>query len=121
MTVARAALGKAAEDLACEELERRGYAVLARRYRRRGGEVDIIALDGGTVVFVEVKARGGLEFGSGGEAVTAWKRRRIAHVAMDFLARHRLHDRPCRFDTVSVHGGPDGPRLEIVQNAFTVD
>jgi len=51
-------LGKTGEDLACEELERRGYAIVTRRYRRRGGEIDIIARDGRTMVFVEVKARG---------------------------------------------------------------
>ncbi len=59
MSRARIALGKIGEDLACRELERRGYAIVARRYRRRGGELDIIARDGPTLVFVEVKARTG--------------------------------------------------------------
>ena len=62
----RIALGKSGEDLACAELERRGYAIVARRYRRRGGEMDIIARDGATMVFVEVKAREGHAFGDGG-------------------------------------------------------
>ena len=57
MSHARQILGKYGEDLACRELERRGYAIIARRYRRRGGELDIIARDGQTVVFVEVKTR----------------------------------------------------------------
>src|SRR6185295_16624585 len=63
MTHARIALGKTGEDLACRELTRRGYAILARRYRRRRGEIDIIARDGPTIVFVEVKARESHEFG----------------------------------------------------------
>ena len=63
MTRARIALGKTGEDLACAELTRRGYAILARRYRTRRGEIDIIARDGPTIVFVEVKAREGHEFG----------------------------------------------------------
>ena len=59
MSQARQSLGKTGEDLACRELERRGYAIVARRYRRRGGELDIIARDGQTIVFVEVKTRTG--------------------------------------------------------------
>lgn len=121
MTMARVALGKAGEDLACRELERRGYAVVARRYRTRSGEIDIIARDGPTVVFVEVKARRGAAFGVGAEAVTAFKRRRLAHVALDYLARHRLLDHPCRFDVVSIGAGPDGSDVEIITNAFGVE
>ncbi|MGE0704148.1 MAG: YraN family protein [Vicinamibacterales bacterium] len=121
MTLARMALGKAGEDLACHELERRGYAVLARRYRNRTGELDIVARDGPTIVFVEVKARAGSEFGAAEEAVTALKRRRIINVALDYLARHRLFGRPCRFDVVSVRGGSDGPSVEVITNAFSID
>ena len=121
MTVARVALGKAAEDLACEELTRRGYAIVARRYRHRAGEIDIVARDGGTIVFVEVKARTSGAFGAAAESVTALKRRRIVNTALDFLARHRLTGEPCRFDVVSIQGGPDGPRVEVVPHAFTVD
>jgi len=121
MTLARVSLGKAAEDLACEELERLGYAVLARRYRRRAGEIDIIALDESTVVFIEVKSRTSGAFGQAADAITWTKRRRMIHVAMDYLTRHRLHGRPCRFDVVSVHGGPDGAVIEVVKNAFGVE
>src|SRR3982751_439342 len=102
MSQSRVALGKIGEDRACRELTRRGYEILARRYRRRGGELDIIARDGATIVFVEVKAREGLEYGAGAEAVTPLKRRRIAGVALDYLARHRLTGCPCRFDVVSI-------------------
>ena len=81
MTRARIALGKIGEDLACQELERRGYAIVARRYRRRGGELDIIARDGKTMVFVEVKAREGRAFGEASEAVTPHKRLTITRLA----------------------------------------
>jgi putative endonuclease len=112
-------LGKLGEDLACVELARRGYAVLARRYRTRFGEIDIIARDSDDVtVFVEVKTRTGDEFGGGAEAVTAWKQRRITQMAVDYLSRHRLHDRPCRFDVVIVDLAGDSARVEVYAHAF---
>ena len=118
MTQARIALGKTGEDLACRELERRGYAILARRYRRRRGEIDIIARDGATVVFVEVKARDSLAFGEAAEAVTALKRHRITELAIDYVTRHRLTDCPCRFDVVSIQFEAGVPVIEVFQNAF---
>jgi putative endonuclease len=108
------------EDLACRELERRGYEILARRYRRRGGELDIIARDGGTLVFVEVKARGGRAFGEAAEAVTASKRRRMAQVALDYVLRHRIGDCACRFDVVAVSIDGAGTAIDVYQNAFDV-
>src|SRR3990172_7416124 len=120
MSRARVALGRMGEDLACRELERRGYAILARPYRRRGGELDIIARDGRTIVFVEVKARGGRQFGDGIEAVTGLKRRRIVQLALDYLVRHRLTEFPCRFDVVSIQMGPEAPAIEVYRNAFSV-
>src|SRR5204862_4649501 len=102
MSQRRIALGKTGEDLACCELQRRGYAILARRYRRRRGELDVVARDGRTVVFVEVKTREGGEFGAGSDAVTALKQRRMTDVAMDYLVRHRLTECPCRFDVIAM-------------------
>lgn len=118
MTHARIALGKIGEDLACRELERRGYEIVARRYRRRGGELDIIARDGGTIVFVEVKAREGRRFGEAAEAVTRLKRSRLTQVALDYLARQHLAGCACRFDVVSVQVGSGEPIVEVYQNAF---
>ncbi|PYR50854.1 MAG: YraN family protein [Acidobacteria bacterium] len=120
MSDVRQRLGRIGEDLACGELERRGYAILARRYRRRAGELDIVARDGRTVVFVEVKTREGLEFGAGVEAVTSMKRRRMMRVAQDFVVRHHLGDCPCRFDVVSIDMGAGcrEPAIEVFQNAF---
>src|SRR3954454_7094894 len=120
MTHARQTLGKLGEDLACEELRRRGYAILARRYRRRGGELDIVARDGQTVVFVEVKTREGCEYGAGADAVTRIKRRRMASVALDYMARNNLVECACRFDVVSIDVKEEQPRIELYQNAFDV-
>jgi putative endonuclease len=118
MSHERIVLGKNGEDLACRELERRGYAILARRYRCRIGEIDIVARDGRVIVFVEVKARDGRAFGDAAEAVTAAKRRRIAMVAVDYVTRHHLADRPCRFDVVSIHLESGSPVVQVMQNAF---
>jgi putative endonuclease len=118
MSRARVTLGEIGENLACVELERRGYAILARRYRRRGGEIDIIARDGAATVFVEVKTRDGREFGSGGDAITWTKRQRIVRTAHDYLVRHRLSDGPCRFDVVAIELRDDGPTIEVYCSAF---
>jgi putative endonuclease len=120
VTTARIAFGRIGEDLACEELERRGYAIVARRYRRRRGELDIIARDGPTLVFVEVKAREGSAFGAAAEAVTHMKRRRMRQLALEYIARHRLGECPCRFDVVSIHLEAGLPVIEVYQNAFDV-
>ena len=116
MTMERQILGKTGEDRAVRELERRGYAILARRYRTRHGEIDIVADDGGTIVFVEVKAREGSECGGAAAAVTVHKQRRLASMAVDYLARNHVTNRPCRFDVVAI----DGPELTLYVSAFDV-
>jgi putative endonuclease len=118
MTMRRQALGKRGEDLAAAELERRGYAILARRYRTRHGEIDIVARDGGTIVFVEVKVKESAEFGTAAEAVTVRKQRRIVSMAVDYLARHRLAGHPCRFDVVAIDGAGDTAQLTVYTGAF---
>src|SRR5918992_4559614 len=118
MTMARQLLGIQGEELAVAELERRGYAILARRYRTRCGEIDIVADEGGTLVFVEVKTRADAEFGTAAEAVTPWKQRRLARMARDYLTRERIGDRPCRFDVVAIMFDRIPPSIEVFRNAF---
>jgi putative endonuclease len=115
---ARQIIGKQGEDLACAELQRRGYAILDRRYRTKFGEIDIVASEDGVTVFVEVKTRVGEQFGSGAEALTGWKQRRLTQMAVDYLARHRLHDRPCRFDVVAINMDNEPPNIEVYAHAF---
>jgi putative endonuclease len=114
MTMKRQNLGKSGEDRAVRELARRGYAILARRYRTRHGEIDIVADDGGTIVFVEVKAREQDDCGSAADAVTIHKQRRLTSMAVDYLARNRITNRPCRFDVVAI----DGPTVTVYAGAF---
>jgi putative endonuclease len=121
MTFARQQLGILGEELAVAELERLGYAISARRYRTRCGEIDIVADDDGTLVFVEVKARADAEFGTAAEAVTRWKQRRLVRMARDYLVRERVVNRPCRFDVVAIMLDGPAPRIELYRNAFTAD
>ena len=118
MTQARQELGKQGEDLAVRELERRGYAIVARRFRVRSGELDIVARDGPTLVFVEVKARSGRRFGVAAEAVTPLKQLRLARLASEYLLRQRIADCACRFDVVSVHFDGGAAEVQVIQNAF---
>ena len=119
MTQARQSLGRHGEDLACRELQRRGYDILARRFRTRFGEIDIVARDGPTLVFVEVKTRRTAAFGGPTAAVNAAKQRRLVNMARSFLIGLGGPAPPCRFDVVGVIASPGRPPvLEVVRNAF---
>jgi putative endonuclease len=119
MTMRGQQLGFLGENLAVSELTRRGYAIVDRLYRTRRGEIDIVADDGGTIVFVEVKARATGDFGGGAEAVTPFKQRRLVSMAIDYLARRGLTDRPCRFDVIAIDD-VDGasPVITVYCSAF---
>jgi putative endonuclease len=119
MTRHRQILGKAGEDLAVAALVARGYAILDRRYRSRHGEIDIVAVEGQTVVFVEVRARSAREFGSAAESVTDAKKRKVTAMAVEYLARRRLTDRPCRFDVVAIDDAArECPGIVVYPGAF---
>ena len=121
MTWARLALGKQGEDLACRELRRRGYAVLARGYRTRWGEIDIVARDGDILVFVEVKTRRSPGFGGPLAAVNYRKQRRLINMARSYLLGRRGPEPPCRFDVVGVTlTEGERPVVEVIVNAFGV-
>ena len=111
--------GADGERLAAQYLERRGYRILEHNYRTRMGEIDLIAKDGGTLVFVEVKARTDERFGGPAEAITKAKQARIGRLAQQYLAARRLADRLCRFDVVLIRG--DDPKtcsIELLMGAF---
>lgn len=104
--------GAAAEVAAAGLLELRGLSIVARNYRTKGGEIDIVAVEGHVVVFVEVRLRRSARFGGAGATIDVRKRARIIHAA-----RHYLIDRPpcpCRFDAVLV----DGNGLTWIRDAF---
>lgn len=119
MTFQRQLLGVVGEELAAAALAARGYAILERRFRTDRGEIDIIAQDGETLVFVEVRARATGEFGGAAESVTGAKKRQVTRVAIEYLARHEITDRPCRFDVVAVDAALSGaPVITVYPGAF---
>ena len=104
--------------MACEELEKLGYTVVERRYRTRFGEIDVIANDQGTVVFVEVKTKTDCTFSDPVESVTKQKQRRLVSMAEQYVAYHRLDDTPCRFDVVAIDASVAPSHITIYKDAF---
>ncbi len=111
--------GRWAEKVALRHLEQRGLRPYRSNFRWRGGEIDLVMLEGKTVVFVEVRFRKRFDFGDGAESVDWRKRNRLTATAQYFLQRHPgLFDKPCRFDVVSVSTRGDQPLVHWIQNAF---
>jgi putative endonuclease len=113
-TAAQAAGGNA-EESAAAFLERRGLAMVERNYRTRLGEIDLIARDGDTLVFIEVRLRTSARYGGALGSVDARKRARIAAAARQYLMRFR-REPACRFDVVAL----DGVEPEWVRGAFEI-
>jgi putative endonuclease len=114
------AVGRFGEQLALERLIAAGLEILDRNWRCPAGEIDIVAVDGGTLVFVEVKTRSSLAFGDPAEAVSRAKADRLRRLALHWLADHpQRHSDVLRFDVVSVlRSGRDGPVVRHIESAF---
>ena len=112
--------GRLGESLAAEFLVKQRYVILAHNYRKPYGEVDIIARDGKTLVFVEVKTRISSDFGSPFEAVDVRKQRRISRIAQEYLQSYDLVGAPARFDVIAIRLDSDNRPVAIdhMQNAF---
>jgi putative endonuclease len=95
-------IGDRGEELAASFLEKHGIRVVERNFRCKGGEVDIVARDGNTVVFVEVKTRRNLAYGVPQLAITPFKQRQISKAALTWLAKKRQHNAPARFDVIAI-------------------
>lgn len=107
--------GEAAEQFAAEFLQRQGIKITVRNYRCRFGEIDLIAQDGKTLVFIEVKSRRTEDFGGAAASITRDKRDKLLRAARHYLARLG-NAPPCRFDAVLIRGEP--PQIEWLRNAF---
>ena len=115
------ATGRQGEDLAAEFLKKSGYRVLERNYSCKLGEIDIIARDGETLVFIEVKARRSSAFGPAVDALTLAKQKRLYRLALYYLQRKKIKDQPMRFDVVAVDMSREKEEITIYRNAFEVD
>lgn len=114
----RIRLGKSGESIAARHLEKLGYCILERNYRSPRGEIDLVARQGHTIVFVEVKTRRNHRYGNPKAAVTPAKQRKISMVALHYLkSRNQLQAR-ARFDVVTIHPPGASDRIELIQNAF---
>ncbi|MGQ9513036.1 YraN family protein [Thermodesulfitimonas sp.] len=121
MPDARRRHGNAAEALAAAYLKRKGYQILVRNYRCRFGEIDLIALDRGTLVFVEVRAKSSLRFGTPQESLGYKKQQKLREVARYYLANEWRRGSPCRFDVIAVQFDRESGEmkdLEHIENAF---
>lgn len=112
------AKGVSGEDIAEEFLRQKGYRIIERNFRVRQAEIDIIALDGEVLVFIEVKMRLTLVAGFGREAVTKAKQNNIRYAANYYIMKHRLENRFCRFDVVEITPDNGTVNVELIQNAF---
>jgi putative endonuclease len=110
--------GEQGEALAVQRLKKAGYKIIETNYRTRLGEIDIIAKDKDTIVFVEVKSRRSVNFGNPKQAVTLRKQKKISMVALSYLKTTGQSNAKARFDVVTVISNQDKPQVEIIKNAF---
>jgi putative endonuclease len=115
---AKLILGKEGERIAEIFLRKKGYKLVERNYRCAAGELDLIMLDQRVIVFVEVKTRTGIRYGTPLEAVEVRKQQKMIYAAQFFLSAKRLSQREARFDVVGISWPGAQPSVEHIENAF---
>jgi putative endonuclease len=118
MSLMRIRTGKRGEELAAAHLVEVGYRIIERNYRCLFGEIDIVAEEGETLVFVEVKSRRSDAYGEPQLAVGHQKQKKMSKISVYYLAERHLRHRQARFDVVAVRLLPAGHRIEVIRNAF---
>ncbi|NUM77011.1 YraN family protein [candidate division KSB1 bacterium] len=111
-------LGSWGEQRAAEHLEKLGYTIIARNFRHGHGEIDLVADDNGTLVFVEVKTQSSEAMGEAFNWVTRRKQRQIGRVALAYLTANQIENRDCRFDVIAVAHREDEVEIKHIPNAF---
>lgn len=111
-------IGNNGEDIACQYLKRQGYQIIARNFRIRGGEIDIVAIDKNYLVFVEIKTRSSHQFGLPIESMTPWKISFLKKTAQFYLQKIKWGDGPYRLDFVGIDfaNNPERPEIELIKN-----
>ena len=115
---AKILLGREGERIAEQFLTKKGYKLVERNYRCAAGELDLIVLDQRVIVFVEVKTRTGMGYGTALEAVEARKQRKMIYAAQFFLNAKKLSQREARFDVIGISWPGTEPQVEHIENAF---
>ncbi|GIK20667.1 MAG: YraN family protein [Ignavibacterium sp.] len=111
--------GKDGEEIAAKYLLKKGFEILKRNYRLSHGEIDIIAKDGDTLVFVEVKTRKNLEYGEPEYAITKKKIQQLKKIAELYLFDKQIEEADCRFDVIAIIlGSENNPQITHYENAF---
>jgi putative endonuclease len=118
LTRERLCLGKFGEELALKKLKRLGYKKIVRNYSCRLGEVDLIARDGDTLAFIEIKTRRGASIGCAKEAVNARKRRQLSKVALAYMKSNDCCEAKARFDVVAINLKDGNTQIEVIKDAF---
>ena len=121
MTRERLDLGKLGEDLALKKIKRLGYKCITRNYRCSLGEVDLIARDGESLVFIEIKTRKGKSLGYAKEAIDSRKRRQLSKVALAYMKSNKCPEAKSRFDVVAINLSDEGDQIEVIRNAFDLE
>ena len=113
-------LGAACESHATKWLEARGLKTIARNFRCRGGELDLVMRDGKTLVFVEVRYRASMRFGGAAASIDHRKQARLVHAAQVFMQRHaEARNSACRFDVIAMSGTSPAFSVDWIRDAFT--
>ncbi|NQU07261.1 MAG: YraN family protein [Candidatus Abyssubacteria bacterium] len=112
--------GMEGEERAVRALKKKRYKIIERNFRTPAGEIDIVARDGECLVFVEVRTRGSIDFGTPQETVAAKKRKKLCTAARWYLQKKRIDDAECRFDVVGIVMKDEGGdcRIEVIKDAF---
>lgn len=112
-------LGAFGEELACKYLEDNGYRVLERNFSCRTGEIDIVAVEGDTVAFIEVKTRTSGRFGMPSEAVNCSKQKKLVKTSLYYLQSRKLFDYMSRFDVIEiVMDEENNSQINLIKDAF---
>ncbi len=114
-------LGRRGEEIAFRYLKKKGYRIIEKNYVCKMGEMDIIAAEKDTLVFIEVKTRTSREFGPPQLAVNTWKQRQLSKVALSYLNEKRLRDVKARFDVVAIVLVGKNEEIELIQDAFDLN
>jgi len=114
-------LGEEGEEAAADFLKSKGLKIIERNFRIRGGEIDIVAKDGSTICFTEVKTRRSSTYGTAQESVSFFKKNRLIKAGLFYVAKHNLTDTNVRFDVICVTFTAAGrPQMDWLQNVFEV-